>query len=188
VALVQKPRFGAGSLGISTLAPGAAEGEGEEELILTPLLEGQAASVLCLAGAGSILALEPCRQRLSEDGSFRYQGGSFPLSNEELSERARTLALAALASFQAPAGFIGVDLVLGEHREEDRVIEINPRPTTSYCALRRRSPVNLAGLSLDLLAGGKPGSPSWPAHPESFNSEGRIEEQADPAALMETVS
>ena len=188
VAAVQKPRFGAGSLGISTLAPGVAESEGEEELILTPLLEGQAASVLCIAGTESILPLEPCRQRLSEDGTFRYLGGSVPLGKAELSERARTLALAALASFQAPAGFIGIDLVLGESREYDRVIEINPRPTTSYCALHRRSPVNLAGLSLDLLDGARPTSLSWPAHQESYNSEGRREEQPDPAALMETVS
>ena len=187
-ALVQKPRFGAGSLGISTLAPGIPEREGEEEMLVTPLLEGQAVSVLCIAGGGSILPLDPCRQRLAEDGTFRYLGGSVPLGKAELSERARALALAAVASFRAPGGFIGIDLLLGENEDDDRVIELNPRPTTSYCALRRRSPVNLAQLSLDLLAGGQPASPCWPPHQESYNSEGRAEEAMNPATSMETAS
>ena len=187
-AVVQKPRFGAGSLGISTLAPGVPEREGEEELIVTPLLDGQAVSVLCIAGGSSILPLDPCRQRLSEDGAFRYLGGSVPLGEADLSERARALAVAAVASFRDPGGFIGIDLVLGGSRKDDRVIEINPRPTTSYCALRRRSPVNLAQLSLDLLAGGKPASPNWPPHQESYNSEGRVKETMKPASRMETAS
>ena len=67
-------------------------------------------------------------------------------------------------------------------------IEINPRPTTSYCALQRRSPVNLAQLSLDLLAGGKPANPNWPPHQESYNSEGSAEEAMNPATSMETAS
>ncbi len=188
MAVVQKPRVGAGSLGISTLAPGVPEREGEEELIVTPLLKGEAVSVLCIAGGGSILPLEPCRQRLSEDGAFRYLGGSVPLGEAELSERARALALAAVGSFPGPEGFIGVDLLLGETEKDDRVIEINPRPTTSYCALRRRSPVNLARISLDLLAGGKPASLGWPAHQENYNSEGSAEEAMNTATSMETAS
>ena len=190
--VVQKPRFGAGSLEITTLAPGRAERESEESMIVTPLLDGQAASVLCIAGGGSIIHLEPCRQRLSEDGSFRYLGGSFPLGEAGLSERARTLALAAIDSFRSPKGFIGVDLVLGATGKDDRVIEINPRPTTSYCALRRRSSINLARLSLDLPAGGEPGNPSWPTAPQNFDSEGNAEGTGGavrkPTADMETVS
>ena len=161
-------------------------------MIVTPLLEGRAASVLCIAGAGSIIPLEPCRQRLSEDGTFRYLGGSVPLDESNLGERAHALSVAAVGSFPDPRGFIGVDLVLGETEKDDRVVEINPRPTTSYCALRRRSSVNLAGLSLELLAGRQPVAPSWPAHPESYDSEGNAEEPGDPsmnpAATVETVA
>jgi predicted ATP-grasp superfamily ATP-dependent carboligase len=145
-------------------------------------------SVLCIAGGGSILPLDPCRQRLSEDGAFRYLGGSVPLGEAELSERACALAVTAVGSFRDPGGFIGVDLLLGETGKDDQVIEINPRPTTSYCALRRRSPVNLAQLSLDLLAGGKPANPNWPPHQESYNSEGRVKETMKPASRMETAS
>ena len=190
--VVLKPRFGAGSLEIATLAPGSPERGGEEEMIVPPLLEGQAASVLCAAGGGSIIPLEPCRQRLSEDGTFRYLGGSVPLGEAGLGGRARALAVAAVDSFRDPRGFIGVDLVLGATEKDDRVIEINPRPTTSYCALRRRSSVNLAGLSLELLAGRKPAAPSWPAHPESYDREGNAEETGEaarePAADLEVVS
>ena len=190
--VVQKPRFGAGSLEIETLAPGSPEREAEDEMIVTPLLEGQAASVLCIAGAGAIIPLEPCRQRLSEDGTFRYLGGSVPLDESNLGERAHALSVAAVASFPDPRGFIGVDLVLGETEKDDRVVEINPRPTTSYCALRRRSSVNLAGLSLELLAGRQPVAPSWPAHPESYDREGNAEETGEaarePAADLEVVS
>ena len=127
-------------------------------------------------GGGAILPRDPCRQRLSEDGAFRYLGGSVPLDEAELSERACALAVTAVGSFRDPGGFIGVDLLLGETEKDDRVIEINPRPTTSYCALRRRSSVNLARLSLDLLDHREPELPEWPAKPELFDSEGNAGE------------
>ena len=39
---------------------------------------------------------------------------------------------------------MGVDLILGNHAEEDCVIEINPRLTTSYLLLRQAAQENLA--------------------------------------------
>lgn len=190
--VVLKPRFGAGSLEISTLAPGRPEQTGREELVATPLLEGMAASVLCIAGGGAIIPLQPCRQRLSDDGRFGYLGGSVPLPGPGLAERAIELSVDAVASFPNARGFIGVDLVLGEKAGDDRVIEINPRPTTSYCALRRRSSVNLARLSLDLLDHREPELPEWPPEPELFDSEGNAGEwpggRVSTAADMERVS
>ena len=47
-------------------------------------------------------------------------------------------------------GYVGVDLVLGEHPQ---VIEINPRLTTSYVGLRRFVRNNLMRVMLDLLDG-----------------------------------
>ena len=190
--VVLKPRFGAGSLEISTLAPGRPEQTGREELIATPLLEGMAASVLCIAGGGAIIPLQPCRQRLSDDGRFGYLGGSVPLPGPGLAERASELSVDAVASFPNARGFIGVDLVLGEKAGDDRIIEINPRPTTSYCALRRRSSVNLARLSLDLLDHREPELPEWPAEPALFDSEGNAGEwpgeRVGTAGDMERVS
>ncbi|MEC9350179.1 MAG: ATP-grasp domain-containing protein [Planctomycetota bacterium] len=186
--IVLKPRFGAGSLEISTLAPGSPEPIGREELIATPLIEGMAASVLCIAGEGTILPLQPCGQRLSSDGAFSYLGGSVPLPGRELVERASELAARAVGSFAQARGFVGVDLLLGERAKDDRVVEINPRPTTSYCALRRRSSVNLARLSLELLDGNRPGKPAWPANTECFDSEGQAEKRNHPANDLERVS
>ena len=98
----------------------------------------------------------------------------------------------AVTSFPNARGFIGVDLVLGEKADDDRIIEINPRPTTSYCALRRRSSVNLARLSLDLLDHREPELPEWPAKPELFDSEGNAGEwpggRVGTAPEMERVS
>jgi len=186
--IVLKPRFGAGSLEISTLAPGSPERIGREELIASPLLEGMAASVLCIAGEGTILPLQPCGQRLSSDGAFSYLGGSVPLPGRGLAERASELAARAVGSFARPRGFIGVDLLLGEKTEDDRVVEINPRPTTSYCALRGRSPVNLARLSLELLDGNRPEEPAWPANIESFDSAGQVERLSNRTDNLELVS
>jgi len=190
--VVLKPRFGAGSLEISTLAPEHPEQAGREELIATPLIEGMAASVLCIAGGGAIIPLQPCRQRLTDDGRFGYLGGSVPLPGTGLAERAIGLSVDAIASFPKARGFIGVDLVLGEKAGDDRIIEINPRPTTSYCALRRRSSVNLARLSLDLLDHREPELPQWPAEPELFDSEGNAggwpAGWVSPAPDMEKVS
>ena len=80
------------------------------------------------------------------------------------------------------------DSLLGERAKDDLVVEINPRPTTSYCALRRRSSVNLARLSLELLDGNRPGKPAWPANTECFDSEGQAEKLNHPANDLERVS
>ena len=48
-------------------------------------------------------------------------------------------------------GYVGVDLVLGAsaHGEDDAVIEINPRVTTSYVGLRQAVNENLAQALLE---------------------------------------
>jgi predicted ATP-grasp superfamily ATP-dependent carboligase len=48
-------------------------------------------------------------------------------------------------------GYVGVDLVLTG--DGPVVLEINPRLTTSYCALRPALGLNTAALVLDLLKG-----------------------------------
>jgi hypothetical protein len=98
-----------------------------------------------LCGPSGRVALEPCKQRISEDGRLRYLGGQLPL-REGLAERARTLGERALAAMPAATGYVGVDLVLGRAPDgsEDAVIEINPRLTTSYIGLRSAVVGNLA--------------------------------------------
>lgn len=115
---------------------------------------GQPVSVAALCGPTGYVVLEPCRQHLSHDGQFQYLGGSLPLSNK-LRLRAIELTNRAVSTLPAPLGYLGVDLVLGadEAGGEDVVVEINPRPTTSYVGLRAASQTNLAATLLAIVAG-----------------------------------
>ena len=135
---------------------------------------GTPASVALLCGPRQRVFLPPCHQRLSEDGEFRYLGGDCPLT-PHLAERARSLALRAVATLPEPRGYLGVDLVLGEHSDgsDDVVIEINPRLTTSYVGLRRLAEQNLAATMLDVL-NGKEVSLSFKAGKVQFEADGKV--------------
>ncbi len=82
-------------------------------------------------------------QTLSADGQFTYLGGSLPLANS-LATRATRIACRAVAACGEMHGYVGVDLILGSRADEDCVIEINPRLTSSYLLLRRVADENLA--------------------------------------------
>jgi tyramine---L-glutamate ligase len=157
--LVAKPVDGCGSQGVRLI-------RSYEELRLLPadgslrveaVVPGIAASVAILCGEAGNHALPACEQRLSSDGRFTYQGGRLPLAPAP-AERARRLALAAVAVLPSPRGYVGVDLVLGDATDgsSDCVIEINPRLTTSYAGLRALSRTNLAAAMLAAAQGGTP--------------------------------
>lgn len=117
---------------------------------------GLPTSVVCLCGPAGIVPLTPCRQVLSDDGTFAYLGGELPVS-AELAARATHLAVRAVSALPQPAGWLGVDLVLGadRHGTDDVVIELNPRPTTSWGGLKAHYETNLFGL-LELACRGEP--------------------------------
>lgn len=121
---------------------------------LEAYVPGQPASVGLLTGAGEPVPLPPCRQHISTDGRLSYLGGSTPLP-EGLARRATGLALAAIAALPASAGYVGVDLVLGHDPLgiEDRVIEVNPRLTTSFAGLRFACLDGLSGAMLENALG-----------------------------------
>jgi predicted ATP-grasp superfamily ATP-dependent carboligase len=155
---VLKPRDGAGSQATflvrgpkdltRCIAQAAAEGW-RGELVVQPFVPGTPASVAFLTGPQTAVALTPAAQHLSDDGRFRYLGGSVPLA-AELCERAVSLARRAVGAVPGLRGYVGVDLVLGD---EDQVIEINPRLTTSYVGLRALARTNLADAMLRIAAG-----------------------------------
>lgn len=153
-----KPCWGAGSQGVQ-IAPDARAVKKAVARLGVPcrleeLCAGRPASVAVLCGPGICRPLPPCTQRLSRDGRFRYLGGTLPLPSP-WARRAARLAKQAVASLPQPAGFLGVDLVLGADRRgrDDVVIEINPRLTTSYIGLRRAAVSNLAGAMLAAVQG-----------------------------------
>ncbi len=135
---------------------------------------GIPASVAFVCGPAGRFALPPCRQRLSDDGDFRYLGGELPLP-PPLAERAVELASRAVATLGSPIGYLGVDLVLGNHAEgsDDAVIEINPRLTTSYVGLRALAKENLAAAMLAAAVGDRPRL-SFRSRRLEFTSAGKV--------------
>jgi len=115
---------------------------------------GIAASVSFLCGPDHRVPLPVCRQHLSGDGRFTYQGGS-RLSEKELARRATALADRALDALPPALGYVGIDLILGTQADgsEDVVVEVNPRLTTSYVGLRAIAQDNLAAALLENAAG-----------------------------------
>lgn len=79
-----------------------------------------------------------------------YRGGSFPIDPRE-DLRARQLVRKALDRLPAFSGYVGFDLVLGEADDgsSDRIIEINPRLTTSYVGYRAVLPGAMGQLLFD---------------------------------------
>jgi predicted ATP-grasp superfamily ATP-dependent carboligase len=164
---VLKPRHGAGSQATflirdraeyDTARRTANEESPGGEYILQRYVAGHAVSVALLIGPTRTIPLLPARQHLSNDGRFRYEGGSLPLP-EPLATRAILLAQEAVAGIAGLQGYVGVDLVLGE--TEDYAIEINPRLTTSYIGLRQLCQQNLAELMLRCARGEPIGPVTW---------------------------
>ena len=94
-----------------------------------------------LVAGGRSLALSLNGQRVRAGIPFAYDGGVASLAHPRRAE-ACELAQRAVALVPGLRGYVGVDLVLGG--EKDWLIEINPRPTTSYVGLRRVLDLNMA--------------------------------------------
>jgi len=160
---VLKPRDGAGSKDVRLIADRTAAEQIHEHHFENGRLErfypGVATSVAVLCGPNALFSLPACRQHLSDDGQFRYFGGSCPLE-PALAQRAGSIAIRAVRSLADPLGYLGVDLVLGAdpNGKDDVVIEINPRLTTSYVGLRAIANGNLAAAMMAIAEGGAPQS------------------------------
>ncbi|MEI6241307.1 MAG: ATP-grasp domain-containing protein [Planctomycetia bacterium] len=121
---------------------------------------GMPVGVSCLCGPGVIEVLPPMRQHFTDSGPRRYLGGE-PLAPGLEADRAMALARRAVdavahaAGDDAPAGWVGVDMILGARDDgrADRVLEVNPRLTTSFVRLAAASPRSLVRTMLDVAAG-----------------------------------
>ena len=188
VPFVLKPRDGCGGVGASVVRRpdqiGVALRRLKEatrrDLLVEEYVPGEAASVAFLVqGRSRLLCLGFNRQHLvggdlvgghlgggdvGGGSDLEYLGGETPYAHP-LRPAAVAVAAAAVAAIAEAAfdlrGYVGVDLALAP--DGPRVIEINPRLTTSYLGLRRVIGANLAGLMLD-AAGGRPLPDSLPSN------------------------
>ena len=157
---VRKLRDGVGCEGFALIASPCDAGPVPMPTRLEALAPGTPVGVSCICGPGAIECLPPLRQRFTAAGSLRYLG-SEPLDSHAAADRATTLARRAVAAVahaaggSAPVGWVGVDMILGvrDDGRADRVLEVNPRLTTSFVWLAPGSPRSLVRTMLDVAAG-----------------------------------
>jgi predicted ATP-grasp superfamily ATP-dependent carboligase len=183
---VLKPRDGAGSQATflvptagalpSCLEQARAERPAAEWLV-QQYAPGQPASVAFLIGPATLLPLLPATQEMSAEGRLHYRGGALPL-RAALADRAVRLGHRAVRSVPDLRGYVGVDLVLGAAPDgsADRVLEINPRLTTSYVGLRRLARTNLARALLQCVRGEAVELPRWRTGRVRYRPEGEVED------------
>lgn len=117
--------------------------------VLQPYVEGEAASLSLLARDGCAVILAVNRQHVARHGaSLRFHGCSV---NGLAGWRVLLSDLAQGVAEALPDlwGYVGVDLILTDRGP--RVLEVNPRLTTSYVALRESLGANPAAWVLGLL-------------------------------------
>jgi predicted ATP-grasp superfamily ATP-dependent carboligase len=156
---VLKPDDGVGCLGIRLFQDRDALLRHWEQLpdgpahVAQPYVTGLDASLSLLARDGAAVLLSVNRQRVAVmDDSLVLLGCVVGgLGGEE--RRYQRLASHIAAALPELRGYAGVDLIVG--RGGLKVLEVNPRLTTSYVGLKESIGVNPAALVLDLMVGGQ---------------------------------
>ena len=156
---VCKSRDGVGGEGLSVV--GSTGGQPvTQPTRLEAFVAGTPVGVSCLCGPFGFHVLAPLRQRFSGDSPPRYLGGQ-PLPASPAALRASALARRAVAGVARAAGeagaglgWVGVDMILGPRDDgrSDRVLEVNPRLTTSFVGYAVAAPTSLVRRMLDLAA------------------------------------
>lgn len=121
--------------------------------VVQPLVEGEPLSLSALFCHGKARLLSCNRQRIDRSrGGFSLRGcevGAIRTSLSAYEDLANKLAEALPELW----GYVGVDVLRCE--QELKVLEVNPRLTTSYAGLRQFLGFNPAALVLDLWRSGR---------------------------------
>lgn len=158
---VVKPLDGYACLGLHDLSKGGRLEEAvgsaraqtkRSEVLLQERRHGTDASVSLLGDGGRAVALCVNRQRVKRGMRYEYIGGEAPLQHPQADLAAR-VACDVAAAIPGLRGYFGVDLLLD--RQGAWVVDVNPRLTTSYMALRRVLRANLAAGILKAARSGR---------------------------------
>jgi predicted ATP-grasp superfamily ATP-dependent carboligase len=149
-AWVVKPNDGVGCEGARVVLDpdGFAASATHADWIVQPLIEGDALSLSALFAHGEAHLLSVNRQCVAREGDgFSLRAC---LVNALADENGAWTELVGAIARALPElwGYAGVDLILTE--EGPRILEINPRLTTSYAGLRAALQENPAALALAL--------------------------------------
>ena len=110
-------------------------------------IEGLPASTSLICGPAGYVVLPPTRQVFRSQPMGAYVRNQDDLSQDHKS-RANDLACRIADVLPPTCGYLGIDMILGDSPKEDRVVEINPRLTSSYSLLRKLRSDNLAETML----------------------------------------
>lgn len=160
---MRKPRGGVGAEHCFSVWPGDAcpPPVAHDERIEAFSL-GLSVGAACICGGQTVLPLPPLEQQFEDlpGGGIGYAGGR-PVSDAAAGGRARALAaqavraIATAAGGEIPMGWVGVDMILGERADgrDDRVLEVNPRLTTSFVSLAAGATMSLVQLMVAAASG-----------------------------------
>lgn len=167
-----KARDGVGGDGLAIIDPrGKAPAAAPAARRAEAFVPGEPVGVSCLCGPAGISPLPPVRQRFTAGPPPTFVGGTVAVRSpwrrraEDLATRAIAAVVRAAGGHDAEAaagGWVGVDMVLGadEDGRGDRVLEVNPRLTTSFVGLSAGRTSSLVRLLVEVAAGGAvPGLP-----------------------------
>jgi predicted ATP-grasp superfamily ATP-dependent carboligase len=146
--LVMKPLDGIGCEGVNLVRSTASlllalekYQYNENQLLLQRYIEGEHISASLLISENKISCASLNMQTIEIGAPFRYHGCEVPYIGAKEAE-AVSLAKHAAALIPGLRGYVGVDMLI--NGEGCYIIEINPRLTTSYTALRQVININMA--------------------------------------------
>ncbi|VAX18133.1 hypothetical protein MNBD_NITROSPINAE01-899 [hydrothermal vent metagenome] len=140
---VIKPVDGAGSENITLCNPGDYTGE-TKNMIAQECVEGEPMSLSIISDEKTFKILSVNRQFLTDE--MQYTGGE--IVNTLPSAKLYSLTEKIKNAIAGLSGYWGIDFV--QTKDGPVVIEVNPRITTSYCALSAHLQINPAKLILNM--------------------------------------
>lgn len=124
--------------------------------LLQEYVDGESISASILSNGKKATPLSLNLQKIQiEQGKIDYTGGKVPFEHY-LSEKAKEIAGKAVEFMDGLKGYVGVDMLLNQADDQIYLLEINPRLTTSYVALRRLLNFNLGEAIIEAVEGRLP--------------------------------